>query len=83
MASSPPHGSPSTLHPDARASQTVSSFFDSNFYLGTNYLLNNPTEFSSATFSSFPSGLLTPTAGSNPAEETESKSQLYSQPGPS
>ena len=83
MASSPLHGSPSTLHPDDSASQTVSSFFDSNYHLGTNYSTINPTESSGSTLSSVPSGLLTPTAVSNQAEDTESESQLYSQPGPS
>ena len=83
MASSPPFGSPSTLHPDDSASQTVSAFFDSNFQLTSNYSQNNSSEPSSSTLSSVPSGLLTPTAPSNPPDETESDSQLYSQQGPS
>ena len=83
MASSPPFSSPSPLHPDDSASQTVSAFFDSNFQLTSNYSQNNPSEPSSSTLSSVPSGLLIPTAPSNPHEETESDSQLYSQQGPS
>ena len=83
MASSPGFGSPSTLHPDDSASQTVSAFFDSNFQLTSNYSQNNPSEPSSSTLSSVPSGLSTPTVPSNPPEETESDSQLYSQQGPS
>ena len=83
MASSPPFGSPSTLHPDDSASQTVSAFFDSNFQLGSNYSQNNPSEPSSSTLSSVPSGLLTPTAPSNTPEGTECHSQLFSEQGPS
>ena len=76
MASSPNHGSPSTLHPDDSASQTVSAFFDSNFQLGSNYSQNNPTEPASSTLSLVPSGLLIPTAPSNAVDDTQSESQL-------
>ncbi|KAG0138285.1 hypothetical protein HOY82DRAFT_534942 [Tuber indicum] len=80
MTSSPLHRSPSTLHPDDSASQTVPSFFDSGFQIGLNYAGEAVTAPASSVLSSAPSGLLTPTAASNSVEDSESR--LFSHSGP-
>ena len=50
-------------------------------YLSVGSLHTEPS--TSSTLSLVPSGLLTPTAPSNVVDDTQSESQLYSQPGPS
>ena len=59
MANSPPHGSPSALHPDDSVSQTIPTFFGSDYQVGYHYSGENTSIPSEYALSSTPSGLLT------------------------
>ncbi|RPA90813.1 hypothetical protein L873DRAFT_1848586 [Choiromyces venosus 120613-1] len=73
--------SPSTLHPDDSASQTVPTFYTPDYQVEYNYSGQNTSIHSQSALSSTPSGLLTPITTSHSGHGYDNLSHQYSHTG--